>query len=66
MDKKITLHSVIQVNELSRSGGFGCLAQVTELKKWGVIAFIKIPLRGTVNLRLEWHEIEYIGQAVHH
>lgn len=54
---------VIQANE--KAGEWcGCLLIVKEVKSWGVMAGMKIPLKGTAYIRLKNEQFDYIGEAV--
>lgn len=57
-------NSVVQVIELGPPDWVGCLMQVDEVRSWGVQAWVKIPKSGDAYLRLNWEQIELIGQAV--
>lgn len=57
-------NSVIQVNEHGPEEWIGCLLIVDEVKSWGVLARLKIPVKGTAYMRLQNEHIEVIGQAV--
>ena len=56
--------SIIQVNENGPEEWVGCLLQVNEVKKWGVTASIKVPVKGTIYMRLQNEHFEVIGQAI--
>ncbi len=56
-------NSVVQINGLGKAGWIGCLVQVSELKQWGIQGFVKLPMQGDAYIRLQWNEIEYIGEA---
>lgn len=60
----IKKNSVVQVNENGPEEWMGCLMQVSELKTWGVLAWVKIPVQGNAYLRLKFEQIDYIGEAV--
>lgn len=38
-----------------------CLAYISEVEKWGVVAFVPIPLKGNAYIRLSWDEFEKIN-----
>lgn len=59
----IKKNSIVQVNE---AGGewAGCLLQVSEVKNWGVQAYLKIPNSGTAYIRLNFDQVEHVGEAV--
>lgn len=61
--EKIKKNSVVQANELSGEWT-GCLLQVSEVKSWGVQAWIEIPKNGRAYIRLEFAKIDYVGEAV--
>jgi hypothetical protein len=61
--EKIKKNSVVQANELSGEWN-GCLLQVSEVKSWGVQAWIQIPKSGRAYIRLEFAKIDYVGEAV--
>lgn len=59
-------NNLIQITPPHRWGG--CYATVTEVKSWGVVAFITVPHpEGTGNafLRLSWDEFEPMGNPVY-
>lgn len=64
MNELIKENSVVQINENGQDGWIGCLAQVNEVKSWGVQAWVKIPMKGDAYIRLKWDEIDYIGDAI--
>lgn len=41
----------------------GCLLIVEEVKEWGVLAGLKVPMQGTAYIRLKHDQYEYIGRA---
>lgn len=55
--------SVIQINEKVPEW-CGCLMMVDEVKSFGCMASMKIPLQGVAYLRLMSDQYEYIGEAV--
>lgn len=61
---KANVNDVIQVNEhFRREEWIGCLMFVREVKEWGVIAGLKIPMQGTGYLRLTHDQYDVIGTA---
>jgi hypothetical protein len=64
MDSRIQINSVVQINENGQDGWIGCLVQVSELKSWGIQGWVKLPKSGDAYIRLNWNEIDYIGEAV--
>ena len=61
---QVNVNSVVQINENNVDGWTGCLVQVTEIKTWGVQGYVQIPKGGPAHIRLNWNQIEYIGEAV--
>jgi hypothetical protein len=55
-------HDVVQI--VPEHGWGGCYLHVTELKDWGVMGFVKIPLQGNAYIRIKHDEYEKIGSAV--
>lgn len=55
--------TVVQCNE-EAINWCGCLILVTDVYSWGVQGFVKIPTQGDAFIRLNWSQIEFIGQAV--
>lgn len=53
---------VIQANELAGEWA-GCTCIVSEVKSFGVQAYLHIPFKGNAFIRLAWEQIEYIGKA---
>ena len=64
IQKGITKNSVVQVNENGPREWIGCLMQVSELKEWGVLCWVRIPFQGNAYLRLPFDQIDHIGEAV--
>ena len=64
IDTRIKENSVVQLNENAQDGWRGCLAQVDEVRSWGVQCWIQIPMQGSAYLRPTWDQIDYIGEAV--
>lgn len=62
-DIRIKPGSVVQVNENGKEWA-GCTLIVSELKSFGVQAYLKVPFKGNAYMRLTWEQIEYIGEAV--
>lgn len=44
-------------------GWDGCLAQVEEVKAWGVRAFVRVPMRGDAYIRLQNGWFSKVGKA---
>ena len=62
-DARIKVGSVVQGNE--KAGDWaGCTLIVSELKSFGVQAYLKVPFKGNAYIRLIWEQVEYIGEAV--
>lgn len=59
---KIKVNSIIQINA-GIPGWLGCLAVVTEVKSWGVYCYTQIPFKNQANVRVEWDQMNYIGEA---
>jgi hypothetical protein len=57
-------NSVVQLNERAQEGWIGCFLQVSEVKNWGVMGWVQIPMGGSAYLRPTWEQIDYIGEAV--
>lgn len=64
MREEIKENSVIQITETGQEGWVGCLLQVSEVKSWGVLGWVQIPLKGSAYLRVKFEDLEYIGDAV--
>jgi hypothetical protein len=62
MDRNIKKGSVIETN-FKVSNSAGCLFKVTEVHLWGVVASMRIPMRGLLVLRLQWDEFDFIGHS---
>ena len=62
--KDIAENSIVQINENGGEDWMGCIVQVSEVKPWGVIGWVQIPLQGPSFVKLLWAQIEYIGEAV--
>jgi hypothetical protein len=72
--KLVKKGSVCQVNPETDSAFVGCLVIVTEVKPFGVQGFVQIPQGfdefgeqiggGKAYIRLNWKDIEYVGEAV--
>ena len=61
----VSKNDVIQVVEGVGNGSWtGCLMIVDEVKDWGVIAYLHVPMQGDAYLRLKHGEYEVIGKAV--
>ena len=63
-NKTVKRNSIIQINEHGPEGWIGCIAQVDEIKSWGVQAWVKIPLQGDAYIRIKTEQFDYIGEAV--
>jgi hypothetical protein len=57
-------NSVVQINENGQEGWIGCFLQVSEVKTWGIMGWVQIPMGGSAYLRPTWNQIDYIGNAV--
>lgn len=64
MRDNIKENSVVQINENGNAGWVGCLVQVSEIKSFGIQGWVKIPMEGDAFIRLNWNQIDFIGQAV--
>jgi hypothetical protein len=64
MEELIKENSVVQINEKGQEGWVGCLVQVSEKKTWGIQGYVKIPMQGEAYIRLNWEQIDFIGDAV--
>ena len=62
--KNIKENSVIQITETGQEGWVGCLLQVNEIKSWGVLGWVQIPMKGSAYLRVKFEDLEHIGEAV--
>lgn len=64
---QIGVNSVVQVNtELDEKDNkfAGCFVVVTELKPWGIQGYAQnVGAKGQIYIRLNWEQIEYIGEA---
>jgi len=62
---EIKRHSIVQINDKhEREEWIGCLVYVDEVKSFGIQGFIKVPTQGSIYIRLNFSEIDYIGEAV--
>lgn len=65
MNNTVKVNSVVQINErYNNEVWIGCLLQVTDVHDWGVMGYVKIPMQGLAYLRVQWKDVDYIGQAV--
>ena len=55
---------VIQANEKAPGEWCGCLLIVDEVKSFGVQAYLRVPFKGNVYVRLSWEQFDIIGYAV--
>lgn len=62
-DYRIKAGSVVQATEGAKDWA-GCLLIVSEVKSFGVQAYLHVPFQGDAYIRLTWDQIEYIGEAV--
>lgn len=62
-EMSIKKNDVIQINE-SIPDWTGCLMIVREVKDWGVMAGMRVPMQGTTYLRVKHDQYERIGTAV--
>jgi hypothetical protein len=62
--EKIKVNSVVQINEKGQEGWIGCLLQVSEVKEWGIMGWVQMPMQGAAYLRVKFEALEYIGQAI--
>lgn len=61
---------VFQINEKHsghRTGWIGCFVLAEQVKSWGIKGFVAWPenhfKQSKAHIRLEWHEIDFIGHA---
>ena len=60
----VSVNDVIQVNDNFENDQWtGCLMIVYEVKDWGVVAYLRVPMKGNAYLRLRHNEYEVIGKA---
>lgn len=64
INELIKENSVVQINEKGQEGWVGCLVQVSEVKAWGILGFVNLPMQGDAYIRLKWEQIEFIGNAI--
>ena len=62
--ERIKENSIVQITETGQQGWVGCLLQVSEVKAWGVLGWVQIPMQGSAYLRINFEDLEYIGEAV--
>jgi sporulation protein YlmC with PRC-barrel domain len=62
--ENVKVNSVVQINETGPEGWVGCLVQVSEVKSWGIQGWVQLPMQGSAYIRLNWENIDYIGQAI--
>lgn len=61
----VSKNDVIQVVEGVGNGSWtGCLMIVDEVKDWGVLAYLHVPMQGDAYLRLKHGDYEIIGKAI--
>lgn len=56
---EIKANDIIKIN--NNHEWANCLAYVSEIKSWGIVAFVPIPLKGNAYIRLSWNEFEKIN-----
>lgn len=59
---------VFQINESEgRRGWIGTLVMASEIRPWGIIAFIAVPEahdeQSCIYVRLQWSMVDYLGHA---
>ena len=58
----IEINDVVQIVPTHQwSGNF---VTVTEVKSWGIVGYVQIPLESQAYIRLEYGDFEKIGKAV--
>jgi hypothetical protein len=58
------VNHIIQLTEQAQEDWIGCVMIISEVKSWGVQAYMKMPGRGDVYLRVPFGQFEIVGQAV--
>lgn len=61
---ELSQNSTIQVNENGNVDWIGCLLQVDEVKSWGVLAYVNMPYKSNVYVRIKFGHFDIIGSAV--
>lgn len=56
---------VVQVNNNNASDWNGCLVIVHEIRDWGIVAYMKVPMKGVAYIRLTFDEFDYVGKAAY-
>ena len=64
MENEIKVHDIVQIVDGGVDGWVGCLLQVTDIKTWGVMGFVNIPLKGEAYLRVNYEQCVKVGTAV--
>lgn len=64
MKDDIKVHDIVQIVDGGQEGWIGCLLQVTEIRDWGVLAFVNIPCKGEAYLRVPYAQCVKVGTAV--
>lgn len=62
--KLIKVNDIIQLLEDAQEGWVGCLLIVSEIRSWGVLGYVKLPLQGDVYLRVPWGQFGIVGEAL--
>lgn len=58
----IKKHDIVQVVPGHQWGG--CFIYVEEVKEWGILGFVNVPLQGRAYIRLNKGDYEKIGEAI--
>lgn len=59
--ESLAVHDVVQV--VPEHHWAGCFVYVTEMRDWGVVGYVEIPLTGRAYIRLGKDEYERVGRA---
>ena len=55
---------LVQVNLDGQDGWIGCVLEVSDVRAWGIIGFVKIPCRGNAYLRVDHAHYIKVGKSV--
>ena len=58
---KAKINDIVQI---TKGEWIGCLVHVTELKRFGIVGFVHIPLKKQAPIRINEEDYEVIGPAV--
>ena len=64
MNNNVRENDVIQLLENAQEGWVACLMIVSEVRAWGVLAYLKLPLQGDAYLRVPYDQFEIVGRAL--